>query len=401
MPPSRRRPNPNSGQVPPVRRPRVAGLRHRPTGQDQPTDQETPETTPEESPEAPASEEANIPETKAPETKAPEAKAPKKKAREAKAQEAKAPEGPAEPEAAAKARPEPATAEPAEPPVADLGSDEPAEPPVVDLGSDEPAESEPAAADVDEDTTTTTAAAEEERAAAERTARHRAQRPAGKRRSTGTTRPADLTTAESDTRATADSDNRPRPHPHRAPRRRGVRNPYPVAAIVAVVAVVFGVLAFWFRGEASALDSRDPNTALTDSTTTSEALGQLTTAVETTLSYNYTDLESTKAAVEASLSETARCEYDMLFKQLLALAPEQKLILATTVRDIGLVRLDGDRAEALVFIDLVSTRVDTNKTVPGEAVFGVRARRDGDSWKITEFNMFDQELVTGEPVPQC
>ncbi|MPZ85568.1 MAG: hypothetical protein GEV28_36385, partial [Actinophytocola sp.] len=30
MPPSRRRPPPSSGQVPPVRRPRVAGLRNRP-----------------------------------------------------------------------------------------------------------------------------------------------------------------------------------------------------------------------------------------------------------------------------------------------------------------------------------------------------------------------------------
>ncbi|OLF10992.1 hypothetical protein BLA60_13300 [Actinophytocola xinjiangensis] len=355
----------------------MAGLRHRP-GPDTPAPEDTTaDTTAEDTaqeakaaqspaaePEPPAKDDdrpgvdlgTTDPEPEAPEPEAPEPE--KAKAEKAKAEEAKADEAaPPEPESAKAAESETAEAE-------------------------EAAEAEPTAL-------------------VARSARHRAQRPAGKRRAAGVTRPADLSSAESDSRAAADSAPQPRPNPHRAARRRGVRHPYPVAAVLAVVAVLLGAGAFWFRGEASALESRDTNTALTDSSTTSEVLGQLTTAVETTLSYNYTDLESTKKAVDASLTESARCEYDMLFKQLMQLAPEQKLILATTVRDIGLVRLDGDRAEALVFIDLVSTRVDTNKTVPGEAVFGVRARRDGDSWKIIEFNMFDQELVTGEPVPQC
>ena len=257
--------------------------------------------------------------------------------------------------------------------------------PKVDLGTDEPPE--PAEPPGEPD------AGEPERETAEQTSSPRAQRPAGKRRATGTARPADLATAEAQTKSQ---------QPVRvAARPRGPRNPYAVSAILVVMAVILAGLAVWFRGEASALESRDPNTALTDSATTSEVLGQLTTAVETTLSYNYTDLESTKKAVENVLAGSARCEYDKLFGQLMELAPEQKLILATAVRDIALVRLDGDRAEALVFIDLVSTRVDTNKSVPGDAVFGVYSRRDGDQWKITGFNMFDQPLVNGEPVPQC
>lgn len=260
--------------------------------------------------------------------------------------------------------------------------------PKVDLGTDEP---EPDVHEPDEPE-----AAEQEQA--EKPVRHRAQRPAGKRRATGTTRPADLTAAEAETK----SGTRSRPAAIRVPAQsRGPRNPYAVAAILAVVAVILAGLAVWFRGEASALESRDSNTALTDPATTSEVLGQLSTAVETTLSYNYTDLESTQKAVETALADTARCEYDKLFGQLMELAPKQKLILATTVRDISLVRLDGDRAEALVFVDFVSTRVDTNKSWPDGAVFGVLARRDGDQWKITEFNMFDQALASGEPVPQC
>jgi Mce-associated membrane protein len=355
VPPSRRRPTPNTGQVPPVRRPRVAGLRHRQTDrQVKPTPAETPDETPADtSTETPtetpaAAETAAEPAVDSPETVS---------------------EHPAEPTAEKTA--EKTVGETPAPPKVDLGADDPLEP-----DADRPVD-----ADAELDSI--------------QPPPPRTPRPAGKRRSTGTTRPADLTAAEAETKKDPEAARRL----PAAPRR--VANPYSVAAVLAVVAVILAGLAFWFRGEASALESRDPNTALTDSATTSEVLGQLTTAIETTLSYNYTDLDSTKKAVEDSLAESARCEYDQLFGQLIELAPKQKLILATTVRDIALVRLDGDRAEALVFIDLVSTRVDNNNSVPGDAVFGVRARRDGASWKITEFDMFDQPLPTGKPTPQC
>ncbi|MDQ3790239.1 MAG: hypothetical protein M3422_23725, partial [Actinomycetota bacterium] len=41
MPPHRRRPNPSAGHTPPVRRPRVAGLRNRPGQQESPAEQTT------------------------------------------------------------------------------------------------------------------------------------------------------------------------------------------------------------------------------------------------------------------------------------------------------------------------------------------------------------------------
>jgi Mce-associated membrane protein len=218
------------------------------------------------------------------------------------------------------------------------------------------------------------------------------QRPAGKRRAAGTARPADLTAAEAEAGARRPVAARP----------MSTVNRYAVAGVLALVAVVVAVLGFWFRGEAQAVRSGDDtNTALTDSATTSEVIGQLTSAIEDTFSYNYTDLASTKNAVEAVLADQARCEYDQLFGQIKELAPKQKIIIATAVRDIGVVRLDGDRAEALVFIDQVSTRVDTNKSGGGDAMIGVSAHRDGDTWKITDFNMFDQKMVDGQKVREC
>ncbi|MGH3876588.1 MAG: hypothetical protein ACRDSK_06060 [Actinophytocola sp.] len=221
------------------------------------------------------------------------------------------------------------------------------------------------------------------------------RRPAGKRRATGTTRPADLTEAEARTKS-----HRARARVEDNPRKRAATQ-LSVAVVLTVAAIVLAGLAVWFRGESDSLRSADSNTALTDSGTSSEVVGQLKSAIEETFSYNYTDLQATQKAVDETLTGKARCEYDQLFGQVKTLAPKQKIVMVTAVRDIALIRLDGDRAEALVFIDQSSTRVDVNNSVAGEAQFAVLAHREGDAWKITEFNMFDQPLVNGQPAPKC
>jgi Mce-associated membrane protein len=222
------------------------------------------------------------------------------------------------------------------------------------------------------------------------------RRPAGKRRATGTTRPASLAAAEE---SSAERARHAKAEPV-VERSRASRH-LSAAIVVGVVAVVLAGLAFWFRGEADNLTSGDSNTALTDPGQTSQAVGQIKDAIEKTFSYNYTDLESTQRSVETLLTGKARCEYDLLFKALKEQAPAQQSVLATTVRDIALVRLEGDRAEALVFIDQSSTRADVNNSASVGAQFGVQAEKQDDQWKITQFNMFGQPLVDGKPVPEC
>lgn len=352
MPPQRRRPNPSAGQTPPVRRRKVAGMRNRPGH---------PEAAEERTGEQPA-----IPAE--PEDTEREAESVSGVLDGVLGQAPRAHEDTEEPAtddtddtAALRAAAEP-------PPVADDEDEE-----------DEEAPGKPA------------------RKPRPVPATRPGNRPAGKRRSSGRARPDDLASAETD----AGAERRSRRVADVPARPKGQQQ-ISVAIVLAVVAVVLGGLAVFFRGEAGDLTSGDTNnTALTDSAATSQIKGQLTNAIKRTFSYNYTDLDSTEKAVKENLTGKALCEYNLLFGEVKEYAPKQKIVLDTTVRELALVRIDGDRAEALVYIDQLSTRVDVNKTVAVGGQFAVQAAKSGDHWKITEFDMFGQPLFNGKPAPKC
>jgi Mce-associated membrane protein len=225
-------------------------------------------------------------------------------------------------------------------------------------------------------------------------------RPSGKRRATGIRVPQDLAAAERGQDADDDAvDERSPEEVAAAARNRSIN----LAITLAVVALVFAGLALWFRGEANSLTggADGTNHALTDSAATSEVQGKLTVAIEKTLSYNFTDLDATAKAVKDNLAGNAVCEYDKLFGQLKELAPAQKLVLTTKVRQLGVTRLDGDKADLLVFVDQSTTRTDQNQTTASGAQFGIRAEKIDGAWKITDFDMLDQPLPDGKPAPSC
>ncbi|HEX6353909.1 hypothetical protein [Actinophytocola sp.] len=337
MPPHRRRPVPTSGQTPPVRRPKVAGLRNKPTHTEPPAAPEPVDS-------------ADTVEDKV-EVETPDTEERVSGVLTGVLGESPAPDEPAS-EADSDAEPEPKP------------------------------EPKPRRKAADEPTTRST------------------PRPAGKRRTAGSARPTDLAAAE---KGAGTQSRRPGRHvrvddrPTRSPSQRQLS----VAIVLAVVAVVLGGLAVFFRGQVDNLTSGDSNSALTDSAGTSQVVGQLSDAIKKTFSYNYTDMGATEKVVKEVLSGKALCEYNLLFTELKQYAPQQKIILATTVREIGVVRLEGDRAEALVYIDQQSTRADVNKTVYVGGQFAVRAQRVDDRWKITKFDMFGQALVNGKQAPTC
>lgn len=215
-------------------------------------------------------------------------------------------------------------------------------------------------------------------------------RPSGKHRWTGRARPVDLAEAEAEVAGA---------EPVRT--RRDTTLGW--AVTLGVLAVALAVLAVIFHGKAtSRSEGADVNNrALIDPATQSEVVRQLRAAVEKAFTYNYTDLDSTAKAVQENLTGKALCEYEQLYGQVKKLAPEQKLVLTTQVREIGVTRLEGDRAALLVFVDQRTTRADQNQTTASGAQFGINAERQNGTWKITNIDMLGQPLPNGQAAPQC
>lgn len=121
-----------------------------------------------------------------------------------------------------------------------------------------------------------------------------------------------------------------------------------------------------------------------DTRAMTEVNGHVKDALEKIFSYSYDKVDEAGAAAREVLAGTAVGEYDKLITQVKTLAPEQRLVLATRVTSIGAKSVDGDRAELLVFLDQVSTRVDTGKTSGSAAALSVTAERQNGQWKIVE-----------------
>jgi Mce-associated membrane protein len=158
-----------------------------------------------------------------------------------------------------------------------------------------------------------------------------------------------------------------------------------VPVVLAVVAVLIGGLAAWFGVEWSHVRSGGSasNTALTDSATTSEISGQVTSAVNTIFSYDYTNMQKTEKAVQQLLTGNALCQYNQLFKVVQQQAPAEKLVLTTTVVSKGVELLQGDTARVLLLVDQHDTRASTNQTSDSPSMFAVNAVRQGSVWKIS------------------
>ncbi|MFB9306965.1 hypothetical protein ACFFUZ_51140 [Kibdelosporangium philippinense] len=130
----------------------------------------------------------------------------------------------------------------------------------------------------------------------------------------------------------------------------------------------------FFLVKAQSADSGRHTQAMT------EVNGQVKAGLEKIFSFSYDNLDTTGA--HDVLAGQAVSEYDKLIEQVRAQAPAQKLVLATRVTTTGVKSVDGDKAELLVFLDQVATRVDTGKTNGSAAALSVTAEKQNGGWKI-------------------
>lgn len=156
--------------------------------------------------------------------------------------------------------------------------------------------------------------------------------------------------------------------------------------VLLLVTVVFGAAAIFFRGEAArASTGSAENRAVVDTAATSEAVGQVSKAIEVVLSYDYTKLDENERASREVITGKYAEEFDKTFADIRKVSPEQKLVVTTTVLLAGVTILNDDRAELIATMDLAAVRDTTPYNSPGR-VKVVATKVDG-RWKIAEMQL--------------
>jgi Mce-associated membrane protein len=156
--------------------------------------------------------------------------------------------------------------------------------------------------------------------------------------------------------------------------------------LLLLVTVVSGAAAVVFRGQAArAATGLADNRAVVDTAATSEVVSQVSKAIETVLSYDYTKLDENERASGEVITGKYKDEFAKTFADVRKTAPEQKLVLTTTVLLAGVTMLNDDRAELIATMDLTAVRDTTPYNSPGRV--RVIATRVGDRWKIAEMSL--------------
>ncbi|MEB3368711.1 prolipoprotein diacylglyceryl transferase [Saccharopolyspora mangrovi] len=153
-------------------------------------------------------------------------------------------------------------------------------------------------------------------------------------------------------------------------------------ALLFALAIFFGVATYTTYNTGPAA-----NEALTSAGATSEVNGQVSDGIEKLFSYDFNDTAKTENAAKDLLVGSAVQKYNELFALVKQQAPQQQLIVTTTVKNSAVTRLEGDRAEVLVFVDQHAMRANTGESNIGPAQLSVSAEKQGDSWKITQLTL--------------
>ncbi|MFB7968367.1 hypothetical protein HLK56_29635 [Streptomyces sp. G9] len=176
-----------------------------------------------------------------------------------------------------------------------------------------------------------------------------------------------------------------------APRARAARLRITLPAVLCALTVLLGAVAVWAFASANSLrdEPARQNTALTDIGRTSEVKGRISEAVGAVFSYDYASPARSDRAASTYLTGRAVQQHEDMLADVREQAPEQKLVLTTTVTESGVEFLDGDRARLLVFADQSNTRTGKDEeTTYAAAMFAVDAVRRGDTWLIAAIDTF-------------
>ncbi|NBH03989.1 hypothetical protein [Amycolatopsis sp. SID8362] len=151
--------------------------------------------------------------------------------------------------------------------------------------------------------------------------------------------------------------------------------------VLALVTALALGCAVWFGVEAASL-SPGSNQALVDSAATASVSAEVSDAVKSVFSYDYTNLARTERAASQVLTGEAVGQYQAQFTSARTRAAAEKLVRTTTVRAVGVRSLVGDDASLLLFLDQ-QTVGSGGALSSSVAQLAVTARRVDGHWKIS------------------
>ncbi len=160
------------------------------------------------------------------------------------------------------------------------------------------------------------------------------------------------------------------------------RRPYVLWVVAALLAAV-GVLGLWKAHDLRSTPAAQ-NDAIVDASGTADIQAIVSQSLTKVLTYDWSNPDATTAAADEVLTGKARTEYDTLFADLHAKAPEQQLTLTATVQSVAVKNLDEDSADVLVFLDQTSQRASDGQASLAAAQIAVTVEKSGSTWKITE-----------------
>lgn len=193
-------------------------------------------------------------------------------------------------------------------------------------------------------------------------------------------------------------ESRPRP----APRPRDTGTPKPatadsvgegrdkaVVSIIAVLALVFALIAGFFAFKLIDVYSTTSNQAISDAVGTEGVQKEVTAAVESLLSYDYNKIdEHEKTARSLLVTDQVRDEFDKLYGDVKKKAPEQKIVLVTKVSYSSVLELDGDTAKVLLFVEQSASRKGTDQKSSGGGQLTVDAQLQDGKWRLAGINTY-------------
>ena len=154
-----------------------------------------------------------------------------------------------------------------------------------------------------------------------------------------------------------------------------------VLALALLVAIAGG--ACWWSAAALREDPAVANLAVHDAAATGRVQDEVSRALVSVLSYDWSDPAASERAADEVLGGAARREYDELVATLHEKAPDQQLVLTAQVQSVGVKELTERHAELLVFLDQTSRRADDDEASVSAAQLAVTAERVSDRWRIT------------------